>query len=119
MFPRALVASPAEYFDIETIVNEATNMTEWGTSVDVVIAGSGGGGMVAALAGKDAGADVLVLEKQALIGGSTCMSGGIFWIPNNPLMKADGTPDSYEDAMAHFEAVVGDVGICSSHERRH
>ena len=94
-------------------------MTTWDATFDVVIAGSGGGGMVAALAAADAGADVLVLEKQALIGGSTCMSGGIFWIPNNPLMAADGTPDSYEDALAHFETVVGDVGPCSSAERRH
>ena len=94
-------------------------MTTWDTTVDLVIAGSGGGGMVAALAAADAGAAALVLEKQALIGGSTCMSGGIFWIPNNPLMRAEGTPDSYEDAMAHFETVVGDVGPCSSFERRH
>ena len=75
--------------------------------------------MVAALAAADAGADALVLEKQALVGGSTCMSGGIVWIPNNPLMRAEGVPDSYDDAMAHFEAVVGDVGPCSSFERRH
>jgi 3-oxosteroid 1-dehydrogenase len=94
-------------------------VTHWDATVDFVVAGSGGGGMVAALAGADAGADVLVLEKQALIGGSTCMSGGIFWVPNNPLMKADGVPDSYEDAMAHFDTVVGDVGSCSSYERRH
>lgn len=95
------------------------SVTDWDASYDFVICGSGGGGMVAALAGHDAGAKVLVLEKQALIGGSTCMSGGIFWIPNNPLMKAEGIRDSYEDAMAHFETVVGDVGICSSEARRH
>ena len=47
------------------------------------------------------------------------MSGGIVWVPNNPVMRADGVPDSYEDAMAHFEAVVGDVGPASSSERRH
>ena len=47
------------------------------------------------------------------------MSGGIVWVPNNPVMRADGVPDSYEDAMAHFEAVVGDVGPASSFERRH
>jgi len=94
-------------------------MTTWDTTVDFVIAGSGGGGMVAALAAADAGAEVLVLEKQALVGGSTCMSGGIVWIPNNPLMQAEGVPDSYEDAMSHFETVVGDVGSCSSRERRH
>lgn len=94
-------------------------MTTWDMAVDFVIAGSGGGGMVAALAAADAGAEALVLEKQALIGGSTCMSGGIFWIPNNPLMRAQGVLDSYEDALAHFETVVGDVGPCSSLERRH
>lgn len=94
-------------------------MTTWDTTVEFVIAGSGGGGMVAALAAADAGGDALVLEKQALVGGSTCMSGGIFWVPNNPVMRAEGVADSYEDAMAHFETVVGDVGPCSSFERRH
>jgi 3-oxosteroid 1-dehydrogenase len=94
-------------------------MTTWDTTVDLVIIGSGGGGMVAALTAADAGASALVLEKQELIGGSTCMSGGILWVPNNPVMQADGVADSYEDAMAHFEAVVGDVGPASSFERRH
>ncbi|HVN49942.1 MAG TPA: FAD-binding protein [Acidimicrobiales bacterium] len=94
-------------------------MESWDTTVDLVIAGSGGGGMVAALAAADASASALVLEKQALVGGSTCMSGGIAWIPNNPVMRGLGVPDSYEDAMAHFEAVVGDVGPASTFERRH
>jgi 3-oxosteroid 1-dehydrogenase len=94
-------------------------MTTWDDTVDVVIVGSGGGGMVAALAAASAGARVLVLEKQERIGGSTCMSGGILWIPDNPVMAAAGVPDSYEDARAHFEAVVGDVGPASSPERRH
>src|SRR4051794_22569157 len=95
------------------------HMTTWDTSVDFVIVGSGGGGMVAALAASDAGASALVLEKQEKVGGSTCMSGGIAWVPNNPVMQRDGVTDSYEDAMAHFEAVVGDVGPASSFERRH
>ncbi|HSZ38293.1 MAG TPA: FAD-binding protein, partial [Acidimicrobiales bacterium] len=75
-------------------------MTTWDSTVDFVIIGSGGGGMVAALTAADAGASALVLEKQDLIGGSTCMSGGIVWVPNNPVMHAAGVPDSYEDAMA-------------------
>ena len=94
-------------------------MVTWDSSVDFVVVGSGGGGMVAALSAVDSGASVLLLEKQALLGGSTAMSGGMAWVPNNPVMLEDGRPDSYEDAMAHFEAVVGDVGRCSSHERRH
>ncbi len=94
-------------------------MTTWDSTVDVEIVGSGGGGMVAALAAADTGASALVLEKQDKVGGSTAMSGGIAWIPNNPVMRADGVSDSYEDAMVHFEAVVGDVGPASSFERRH
>jgi len=94
-------------------------MTEWDSTVDFVIVGSGGGGMVAALTADDAGASTLVLEKQELVGGSTAMSGGVVWVPDNPVMRADGIADSYEDAMAHFEAVVGDVGPASSFERRH
>jgi 3-oxosteroid 1-dehydrogenase len=94
-------------------------MTTWDSTVDLVIVGSGGGGMVAALTAADAGASVVVLEKQERVGGSTAMSGGIVWVPNNPVMRAEGVPDSYEDAMAHFEAVVGDVGPGSSLERRH
>lgn len=94
-------------------------MTTWDSTVDFVIVGSGGGGMVAALAAEESGASALVLEKQALIGGSTAMSGGILWIPNNPVMQAAGVRDSYEDAMAHFDAVVGDIGMASSPERRH
>src|SRR3954470_14283876 len=94
-------------------------MTTWDSTVDFVVIGSGGGGLVAALTAADAGASVLVLEKQALVGGLTAMSGGMAWIPNNPVMRAAGVPDSYEEAMAHFEAVVGDVGPASSYERRH
>jgi 3-oxosteroid 1-dehydrogenase len=94
-------------------------VTTWDDTVEVVIVGSGGGGMTAALAAAEAGARTLVLEKQPLVGGSTAMSGGVVWVPDNPVMRADGVADSYEDAMAHFEAVVGDVGPASSAERRH
>ena len=94
-------------------------MTRWDSTVDLVIVGSGGGGMVAALTAADQGASAVVLEKQERVGGSTAMSGGIVWVPDNPVMRAEGVPDSYDDAMAHFEAVVGDVGPASSFERRH
>jgi 3-oxosteroid 1-dehydrogenase len=93
-------------------------MSTWDTTVDFVVIGSGGGGIVAALTAAAAGASVLVVEKQALIGGSTAMSGGVVWLPNNPHMHKAGVADSFEDAMAHFDAVVGDVGPASSYERR-
>ncbi len=92
--------------------------TRWDRSVDLVIAGSGGGGMVAALAAVDCGLEPLIVEKQSLVGGSTGLSGGIVWLPNNPLMRADGISDSHEDGLAYLADVVGDVGPASSSERR-
>ena len=91
---------------------------KWDKSVDLLIAGSGGGGMVAALAAVDAGIEPLVVEKQDLIGGSTGMSGGMVWLPNNPLMRAEGIPDSHEDGLAYFDDVIGDIGAASSPARR-
>ncbi len=91
---------------------------QWDRSVDLLIAGSGGGGMVAALAALDSGIEPLVIEKQSLIGGSTGLSGGMVWLPNNPLMRADGIPDSHEDGLAYFDDVVGDIGEPSSPARR-
>lgn len=87
-------------------------------TVDLLIAGSGGGGMVAALAAIDAGLEPLVVEKQELIGGSTGMSGGMVWLPDNPLMRAAGIDDSLEDGLAYFDDVVGDIGAASSPARR-
>jgi 3-oxosteroid 1-dehydrogenase len=90
----------------------------WDHSVDLLIVGSGGGGMVAALAALDCGLEPLIVEKQALVGGSTGLSGGTVWLPNNPLMRADGISDSHEDGLAYLADVVGDVGAASSLARR-
>jgi 3-oxosteroid 1-dehydrogenase len=92
--------------------------TQWDRSVDLLIAGSGGGGMVAGLAALDCGLEPLIVEKQALVGGSTGLSGGIVWLPNNPLMRADGIADSHEDGLAYLDDVVGDIGAASSPARR-
>ena len=93
-------------------------MTQWDKSVDLLIAGSGGGGMAAALAAFDSGIEPLIVEKQSLIGGATGMSGGMVWLPNNPLMQAEGVADSHEEGMAYFDDVVGDIGEASSVARR-
>jgi len=93
-------------------------MASWDESFDFVIVGSGGGGLVAALAAFDVGLKPVVIEKQQFVGGSTSMSGGVVWLPNNPLMQADGVPDSHAAGLDYLESVVGPADEGSSLERR-
>jgi 3-oxosteroid 1-dehydrogenase len=90
----------------------------WDSSYDLVIVGSGGGSMCAALAAKRLGKRALIVEKQALVGGSTGYSGGVWWIPNNHVMKRAGSSDSLEEARRYFESTVTYRGPGSSSERR-
>ena len=57
---------------------------------DVVVVGSGGAGMVAALTAAHQGLSTIVIEKAAHYGGSTARSGGGVWIPNNSVLKKAG-----------------------------
>ncbi|MEP7349571.1 MAG: FAD-binding protein [Sphingorhabdus sp.] len=93
-------------------------MSEWDERTDFLVVGSGGGSMIAALAYADVGKNALILEKTDKVGGSTAMSGGVFWIPNHPLQAAAGVEDSYEKARTYMDAVVGDVGPSTSPERK-
>ncbi len=73
---------------------------------DLVIVGSGGGSMTAALAAKERGKSVVILEKQDKVGGSTSYSGGVWWVPNNHLLAEQGIADSFEKAREYFDNVV-------------
>ena len=69
--------------------------------------GCWGGSMCAALLMKSVGKSPLILEKTDLVGGSTAMSGGVMWIPNNRFMAPAGVEDSYEKAVAYLDALAG------------
>ncbi len=81
-------------------------MTEWNHSTDLLIVGSGGGGMTAALIAKDKGMDTLIIEKGSQYGGSTSLSGGAIWIPNNILMKKAGITDSTDEALRYLKTLT-------------
>jgi len=85
---------------------------------DVVIVGSGVGGMVAALKARAEGLDPLVVEKSPFVGGTSSISGGVLWIPANPLMVEAGVEDSFERAMTYMEAAIGDPGPATSRARK-
>ncbi len=78
-----------------------------GTCFDVVVVGSGAGGLTAALASAKAGARVIVLEKAHYLGGTSAVSGGMIWIPMNRCMNELGISDTRDDAISYLEAVSG------------
>lgn len=75
---------------------------------DVLVIGSGAGGLSTAITAKKAGLDVLVIEKADCFGGTTAFSGGVLWIPNNALGQAQNAGDSLELARTYLRDQAGD-----------
>lgn len=80
-------------------------MAQFDETFDWVVVGSGAGSMPSALLMRQAGKSVLVLEKADVVGGTTCKSGGVMWIPNNRFIAEDGETDSVEAAMTYLDAL--------------
>jgi 3-oxosteroid 1-dehydrogenase len=81
--------------------------SKWDMEAEVVVLGSGGAALTAAIAAHDFGAkEVLVLEKSGMIGGTTAMSGGMLWIPNNHHQVEAGVADSDEDVVSYLDSLA-------------
>ena len=75
---------------------------------DILVVGSGAGGLAAAITANTKGADVLVVEKSDLYGGTSATSGGGIWIPCNHLMAKHGESDTSEAAETYLKTCIGD-----------
>lgn len=82
--------------------------THWDAEHDVIVVGSGAGGMTAALCAKAQGLDAVVVEKDALFGGTSAVSGGGIWVPCNDDIPNVGGDDTPEEAMTYLKRVIGD-----------
>ena len=71
---------------------------------DVLVIGAGAGGLATAITAKQHGLDVLVIEKDDCFGGTTAFSGGVLWIPGNPLT---GKRDSHDAALSYLRNEAG------------
>jgi 3-oxosteroid 1-dehydrogenase len=82
--------------------SRAFTQQKWDAEYDVVVVGSGAAGFAAAIAARHLGAKVAILEKGTYVGGTTLVSGGVSWIPNNSVMRARGLEDPRKDAIKYM-----------------
>lgn len=74
---------------------------------DVLVVGSGAGGLSAAVSAAHRGLDVLVVEKEPVFGGTTARSGGWLWIPGNGPARREGVEDSAALGRTYLEHEAG------------
>ncbi|WP_417669716.1 FAD-dependent oxidoreductase [Roseibium sp.] len=76
--------------------------------IETLIVGAGACGMVAALAAKEAGQEVLVLEADAVASGSTALSAGLIPAAGTRFQKDAGIDDSPEIFAGDIQAKAKD-----------
>jgi len=76
-------------------------------SCDVLVIGSGAGGLSTAITARKNGLDVLVVEKEPHFGGTTAFSGGVLWVPGNHHAKQRGLKDTPEAARTYLRNEAG------------
>jgi glycine/D-amino acid oxidase-like deaminating enzyme len=95
----------------QTVSLQAQGAGTVGGTYDWVVVGAGDAGCTAAIFGADKGMKTLLLEKENMIGGTTALSGGHMWCPNNSYMKAAGFKDSREEALTYLRFVAGGLNV--------
>lgn len=83
-----------------------TSFDDFDHVVDVLIVGSGGGGMTAALTAASCGLDALVIEKSPQFGGSTALSGGGIWVPGAPAQRRAGYSPAPEEVVCYLRQIT-------------
>ena len=85
---------------------------------DVVVVGGGGAGLAAAIEARKAGRDVVLLEKNPALGGSTAWSIGSITSSATPHQIKRGIKDSPADHWADMPAFAGDLALRDNDELR-
>jgi len=82
-------------------------MSDWNQTFDVIVVGSGAGGMTAALTSAIEGLSVGLFEKSQWFGGTTANSGGGVWIPGSEQLKQSSSTDSIESVKQFLQFELG------------
>ena len=82
-------------------------MSEWDDTTDVLVAGSGAGGVTGAYTAAREGMSVILVEASDRFGGTTAYSGGGgMWFPGNPVVRRAGVEDDVDEAVQYYAAVA-------------
>lgn len=81
----------------------------WDREVDVLVIGTGAGGMASAAFAANRGARTLIVEKSEQYGGSSATSGGGIWIPASGSAAAQGQTDTPEEAFTYIKGLTGNM----------
>src|SRR6202050_2103490 len=88
-------------------------------AVDVVVVGSGVAGLCAAVEAAEAGATVVVLERDGGLGGASAMSGAACNIVGTPLQRSLGIEDGVDLALADWIRTGGTTADAGRARRSH
>lgn len=76
-------------------------------SCDVLVIGAGAGGLTTAITARKSGLEVIVVEKEDVFGGAAAFSGGVLWVPGNPVSTRAGVTDSRDAAWTFIQHETG------------
>jgi urocanate reductase len=96
---------------------KAADDIRWDREVDIIVIGAGAGGLPAAIAAREKGASVLIVEKNFDIGGRAMMSsGGLYIGGGNRMQKALGVQDTPDLIFADWARPERPMGRFSDRE---
>jgi succinate dehydrogenase/fumarate reductase flavoprotein subunit len=79
---------------------------KWDLETEVLVVGTGGAALTAAILAYDNSAKVAVIERSDKVGGTTAVSGGGLYTPLNSHMAEKGYSDSREEVLKYCKTLV-------------
>lgn len=93
-------------------------MAEQSRDIDVIVVGGGGAGMSAAVTAADQGARVMLIDADGKLGGSTALSGGVYYAAGTRVQGELGITDDSADAMFEYYMTLNQYRVEAALARR-